>query len=79
MHIKEINPINRVYNYYFVNLLKAKKLETKNISIDEKNYKDLVIYFTRSVHIKSIQMLSLYSHELIGKIEEHEGKKILDV
>ena len=47
MLIQEINIKNRVYNYHFDNLVKAKKLETKNILIDEKNYKDLTIYFTR--------------------------------
>ena len=29
MHIQEINIRNRAYNYYFDNLVKAKKLETK--------------------------------------------------
>ena len=33
MHAKEINIKNRVYNYYFDNLVKAKKIETKNLSI----------------------------------------------
>ena len=47
--------------------------------MDEKNYKYLVIYFTRSVHNKSIKVLSLYYHDLIGKIEEHEEKKDLVV
>ena len=72
MHIKEISIKNRVYNYYFDNLIKAKKLETKNILIDEKIFKDLVIYFTRYDHSKSVKLLSLHYHELIGKIEEHE-------
>ena len=31
MHVKEINIKNRVYNYYFDNLVKAKKLKTRNI------------------------------------------------
>ena len=44
-------------------------LETKNNLIDEKKYKDLVIYF------KSIKILNLHYHELIGNIEEHEEKK----
>ena len=57
MHIREINIKNRVYNYYFDNLVKPKKLETKNILIDEKNYKDLTIYFTKYVHSNSIKML----------------------
>ena len=36
-----------------------------------------MIYFTRSVHSKPIKMLSLYYHELMEKIEEHEAKKHL--
>ena len=78
MHIKEINIKNRVYNYYFDNLVEAKKLETQNILIAEKNYNDLVINFPRYVHSKSTKMLRLHYHELMGTIKEHEGKKILD-
>ena len=52
MHIQEINIKNRVYNYYFDNLVKAKKLETKNILIDTKNFKDLTICFASYVHSK---------------------------
>ena len=47
MHIKEINIKNRVYNYYFDYLIKGKKNRNKNILIDEKNYKELIIYFYR--------------------------------
>ena len=36
MHVKEINIKNRVYNCHFDNLIKAKKLETKNIFIVPK-------------------------------------------
>ena len=72
MHVQEIYVKNRVYNYYFDNLVKAKNLETKNILIDKKNYKDLVIYFARYVR-------SLYYHEIMGKVKEHEGKKYLMV
>ena len=74
MLTKEINIKNRIYNYYFNNLMKAQKLETKNIKIDEKMYIDFVIYFTRYVHSKSIKILTLYYHELVGKSEGHEGK-----
>lgn len=45
IHIKEINFESSVFNYYFDNLIKAKK--TKSILIDKKNCKDMVIYFTR--------------------------------
>ena len=77
MLIKELNI--RVCDSYFDNLIKAKKLETKYILIDEKNYKDVVVYFTRYVHNKSIKILSLYYHELMGKIRKAEGKNYLVV
>ena len=50
------------FNYYFDNLIKVKKIETKNILIDGKNYKDVVIHFTKHVHSKSIKLLSLHYH-----------------
>ena len=53
------------------------QIETKNILIGEKYYKDPAIYFTRCVQSKSIKMLNLHYYELMGKIEEHEGKKYL--
>ena len=58
-------------------MFNLKKLETKNILIDEENYKGLVIYSTGSDRGKSIRMLSLYYHELMGNSEEHKGKSIL--
>ena len=74
--IQEIIIKNRVYNYHSDNLVEAEKLDTKNILIDEKNYQDLTIYFTRYVYCKSIKMLSLHYPELMGKIEEHQGLDI---
>ena len=73
MHIKEINIKNRVYNC-FDNIIKPKKLATKNILIDKKNYKDLVIYFTRCDGDKSVRILCLNYNKLMEAIEEHEGK-----
>ena len=46
--------------------------------IDEKHYKDLVIYFTRYDRCNTI-MLNLHYHEVMGNIKEHEGKKYLMV
>ena len=74
IYVKEINIKNQFYNYYFDNLVIAKKLETKHILMDVKNYKDLTIYFTRYIHRKLIKMLSLHCHELMEKIEEDTGK-----
>ena len=79
MHINEINIKNRVYNYYFENLKKKKKkkkIEPKYILINLKIYKDLKTSFTRYVPKISIKMLNLHYHELMGKIEECEGKNI---
>ena len=44
MHTKEIKINNRVSNYDFGNLMKAKELKAINDLIYEKNYEDLVIY-----------------------------------
>ena len=52
------------------------KLETANTSIGEKNFKDLKIYYTRRVHSKSIKILILDYHELMGNIKEHEEKNV---
>ena len=46
----------------------------KNVLIDTKKYKDLVIYFTRHVRSKSIKMLSPYYHELIEQIQNMKKK-----
>ena len=45
------------------NLLKATKSATRNMLIDEKNFKDLMICFTRCIGKKSIQMLNLHYHK----------------
>ena len=73
MHIKEINIKIRVFDY-FDNLIKVKKLETKSVLSDRKNYKDLVIYFTIYDGGNSIWVLFLYYNKLMGPTEEHEGK-----
>ena len=44
-YTKEISIKNRVCNYYFDNLVRARKLEITNILIDEKIYKYSIIYF----------------------------------
>ena len=38
-----------------------------------------MIYFNNNVKSKQIKLLSLRYHELMGKIEEHKGKKYLTV
>ena len=38
--------------------------------IDEKNFKDLAIYFARYNKKKSIKMLPPFYHNLVGKIDK---------
>ena len=38
-----------------------------------------MLYFAKQVQKKSIKFLSPYFHELMGRIEEHVGKKYLMV
>ena len=53
--VLETNTKKRIYNHYFYKLVKAKKLETENILINEISYKDLTIYFTSYVYKKLIK------------------------
>ena len=78
MNVRDSNIKNRVYNYYFDNLVKARKSETKYFNGREK-HKDSVVYYTRYRHKISIRMWSLDYHELIGNIEELDRKKYLVV
>ena len=47
-------------------------MEIKNFLINEKNYKNLVIYFIRYDRGKWIRMLSLHYRELAGNTEEYK-------
>ena len=57
--------------------MELEKLETENLLIDEKNYKDLLTYFINYVNSKSLKMLSLHHYQLMGKIEGHKLEKYL--
>ena len=70
-----INTKNRICNFSN-SLIESEKLKAEKFLIGEKNYKDLVVYFTNYVNSKSIK--SLYYHKLMGKIEEHEGEIMVD-
>ena len=56
MRINKINIKNHVCSYHFNNSIEAKKKADK-ILIDEKNFQDLMIYFSRYVRNKSIKIL----------------------
>ena len=80
MHTKKINIKNYVHhNYEDLIEPKKQKIEARNILIDKKCYKKLVIYFFKCQTDKSITILNLYYDKLIGKIEKYEGQKYLMV
>ena len=56
MRINKINIKNHVCSYHCNNSIEAKKKADK-ILIDEKNFQDLMIYFSRYVRNKSIKIL----------------------
>ena len=78
IHTKKINIKDKAH-YDYENLIEPKKLETRNILIDKKSYKDLEIYFTRYHPIKLVTRLNFCYDKLIGKIVEYEGKTHLVV
>ena len=52
--------IKHQFHYNSENLVKPRKLETRNTFIYKKSYKCMVIYFTRYHPDKSTTMLSLH-------------------
>ena len=62
MHISIKNRVHNQSN----DLIKPEKIEIKNILINQKKFKDLVIYFTGDFNCKSIKILSLYFYKLIN-------------
>ena len=77
-HFKQINIKNKVYNYYN-NLIKQKSWNQKYFNRWKNLWdKNLTICFSRYNHKKLTRMFNFYYHELMGKIEEYEGKKIFD-
>ena len=60
IHVKEIDIKNPICNYYF---------------IDEENYNDVVIYFTRYVHNTWKNMLRQHFYNLMGKLKNRKEKE----
>ena len=61
-----INIKNRVNNHSD-KLTTQQQTEIKNILINEKNFKDMMIFLNRYVNSKSIKMLRLYFLQINGK------------
>ena len=83
-NVKEINTENHTHNFldYIINI---KDFDPNNIKIDEKSYKNILIYYIAYVTIKdskylkinSVNPLYLMFNRMNGYFEEINGKKYL--
>ena len=80
--VKDININNRTY-YFFNDIINIESFEPNNIKIDEKSYKNILIYYIGYVTIKkyvkiySVNPLYLVFRYVNGYFEEINGNKYL--
>ena len=82
MSVKDINIKNRTY-YFFNDIINIKDFDSDNIKIDEKSYKDILIYYIGYVIIKkdlkiySLNRFYLILNNVNGYFEEINGNRYL--
>ena len=82
--LKEIDLKNRIY-YFFDDMINIKHLDPNEIMVDEKSYKNILIYHIGYVTpkdlscttINSVNPLYLIINKTNGYIEESNGNKYL--
>ena len=82
--VKDINIKNQTY-YFFDDIINIKDFDPNNIKIDEKTYKNILIYYIGYVTIKDSRYLRIYSlnplylifDKVCGCFEEIRGNKYL--
>ena len=82
--IKNIDIKNRTY-YFFNDIINIKNFDPNNIKIDEKSYKDILIYYigcvmikgSKYVKINSVNPLYLIIKKVNGYFEEINVNKYL--
>ena len=58
--VKDIDLKNRTY-YFFNDIINTKHFGPSNIKIDEKSYKDILIFYIRYVTIKDFEYVKINS------------------
>ena len=58
--VKDIAIKNQRY-YLFNDIINIKRFDSNNIKIDEKSYKNIIIYYTGYVMIKDSKYVKIYS------------------
>ena len=83
--VKEINIKNQTY-YFFNDMINIEFFDSNLLKIDKKSYKDIDIYYIRSITIRKINdceniyginRLYIVTGETDGHIEEKNGSKYL--
>ena len=82
MSVKDINTKNQTY-YFFYDIIYIENFDPKNIKIDEKSYKNILIYYIEYVTIKkdlknvSVNPLYVIFGKINGYFEDINGDKYL--
>ena len=82
MSVKDINIKSHTY-YFFDGIINTKEFNPSNIKIDEKSYKNILIYYIGYVKIKkdqksySVNPLYFIFSNVNGYCEEINGNKFL--
>ena len=82
--VKDIDIKNSTY-YFFDDIIKLKNFDSSNIKIDEKSYKNILIYYigyvtikdSKYIKINSVNPLYLIFNKVNGYVEEINGNKYL--
>ena len=82
--VKDINMINHTY-YFFDDIISIKDFDPNNIKIDEKSYKNILIYYiayvtikdSKYVKINTVNPLYFLFNKMNGNFEESNGNKYL--
>ena len=82
--VKDISIKNHTY-YFFDDIINIKNFDPNNIKIDEKSYKNILIYYigyvtikdSKYVKINSVNPLYLIFNKVNGYFEEINGNKYL--
>ena len=80
--VKDIDIKNRTY-YFFNDIINIENFDPNNIKVDEKPYKDILIYYIGLLTFKeylkmySVNLLHLIFRYINGYFEEINGNKYL--
>ena len=57
----KVKDIKKRTYYFFNDIINIKKFDPNNIKIDEKSYKNILIYYIGYVTIKDLKYVKIYS------------------